>query len=83
MLQKKKRRYPEFMALKGRIREQKTSYRKLSARIGMATNTLSDKINGHYVFDAAEIEKICCELDISSENVAGFFFPKMLRNATQ
>lgn len=80
MTTKKVRRYEELNALKGRIREQKASYRKIADNLGMGTATFSDKINGFYVFDASEIEKICDELDITAEQVSKFFFPRMFRN---
>ncbi|MDA8227173.1 MAG: hypothetical protein M0T74_05610 [Desulfitobacterium hafniense] len=56
----KRRKYSELNSLKGRIREKNTSYRKLSEGIGMAVNTLSDKINGFYAMSIPEAEAIPC-----------------------
>lgn len=82
-MKKKCRKYPELTALKGRIREKKTSYRKLSESIGMASNTISDKINGFYAFDAPEMAKIATCLEIAPEHLADYFFPYMLSNSTK
>ena len=71
----KKRKYPELTALKGRIREKKTSYRRLAVDLGIAVNTLSDKINGFYPFTGPEIEKIAEILDISPKDIANYFMP--------
>jgi len=80
-LPKKIRKHPELSALKGRIREEKTSYRKLAEHISMGTNTLSDKINGFYAFSGPEIELITEFLNIAPNDVVKYFFPTMLRNS--
>jgi lambda repressor-like predicted transcriptional regulator len=72
---KKKRKYPELTALKGRIREKKTSYRKLASELGMGLNTLSNKVNGFYPFNGAEMEKIAEILEIEPKDIASFFMP--------
>jgi len=72
---KKKRKYPELTALKGRIREKKTSYRKLAQYLGIAVNTLSDKINGFYPISCPEMEKMAEFLDIEPKDIAKFFLP--------
>lgn len=72
---KKKRKYPELKALKGKIREKGTSYRKLALKLGIATNTLSDKINGFYPFIGPEMEIIADELDIEPASIVVFFMP--------
>lgn len=79
----KRRKYPELNALKGRIREQNTSYRKLSEGIGIATNTLSDKINGFYAMSIPEAEAIGAFLDIPASEMYKYFFPSMLRNSSK
>lgn len=79
----KRRKYPELNSLKGRIREQNTSYRKLSEEIGMAVNTLSDKINGFYAMSIPEAEAISVCLDIPPSEMAKYFFPSRLRNSTK
>jgi len=71
----KKRKYPELTALKGRIREKKTSYRKLAADLGIAVNTLSDKINGFYAMSGPEMETIATILEINPKDVTYFFLP--------
>lgn len=80
-MSKKTRRYAELAALKGRIRERGTSYRELSKGIDMATNTLSDKINGFYAMDLPEAEKIAEFLDIPPLEIPKYFFPNLLRNS--
>jgi lambda repressor-like predicted transcriptional regulator len=73
--------YPELSALKGRIREKKTSYRKLSENIGCSSNTLYLMLNGYYAPDGEYVEKIASELEIDPNEVVRYFFPRMLRNA--
>jgi len=73
---KKRRKYPELNALKGRIRERKTSYRKLAEEVGIAVNTLSDKINGFYAMSCPEMERIAEALEIEPKDVAEFFLPE-------
>ena len=75
MAAKKKRKYPELNALKGRIRELGTSYRKIAAELGMAPNTLSDKINGFYAISGPEMEQIATMLDIAPKDIALYFLP--------
>ncbi len=72
---KKKRRYSQLNALKGRIREKGTSYRKLAEELGMSVNTLSDKINGFQAFTVSEMEQIAIILDITPADVVHFFMP--------
>lgn len=79
----KRRKYIELNSLKGRIREQNTSYRKLSESIGIAVNTLSDKINGFYAMSIPEAEAIAVFLDIPPNEMDKYFFPAMLRNSAK
>jgi len=72
---KKARRYPELTALKGKIRERGTSYRKIADHIVMGVNTLSDKINGYYAFDGPEIEVIAEFLELDPVEIPQIFFP--------
>lgn len=72
----KKRKYPELRALKGRIREKGTSYRKIASKLGMAVNTFSCKINGFYPINGDEMEKIATILDIPPAEIASFFMPE-------
>jgi transcriptional regulator with XRE-family HTH domain len=74
-MSEKKRKYPELIALKERIKEKKTSYRKLASELGIGFNTLSDKINGFYLFDGAEMEKVAELLEIEPEDIAIYFMP--------
>lgn len=76
------RKYPELTALKGKIREEKKSYRKLSEKIGISLNNFSDKVNGYSVFDTDEVDNLVSELNIQHEEILRYFFPRMLRNAT-
>lgn len=78
----KVKKYHELSALKGRIREKGSSYRKLAKTICMGLNTLCEKVNGYYAMTAEDIEKICEELDILPQDIPKYFFPSMLRNAT-
>jgi len=71
----KKKRYAELNALKGRIREMGTNYRDLADEIGVASNSLSNKINGFQAFTTKEMEQICEALDIAPGDVARFFMP--------
>lgn len=71
----KRRRYPELKALKGRVREMGTSYRRLASDIGMAQNTLSDKFNGFSAIRVPEMEKIAAFLNIDPVDVPRFFMP--------
>lgn len=70
-----KRKYPELVALKGLIREKKTSYRELAAGLEIGVNTLSNKINGFYPFNGVEMENLATILDIDPKDVAKFFLP--------
>lgn len=74
-MSKKINKYPELIALKGRMREKKITYRKLASDLGIALNTFSDKINGFYPFTAAEMEIIAEYLEIWPMDIARFFLP--------
>lgn len=67
------RGHGELNKLKGRIREQKETYRSLSKKTGIPLNTLSNKINGHYLFDIDEIWRMCSVLEIAPADVFTFF----------
>ena len=73
--QKKKRKYDELNALKGRIREMGMTYRSMAAEMNMGVNTLSNKINGFQAFTMAEAGQICELLDITPADMARFFLP--------
>ncbi|PEW63845.1 hypothetical protein CN448_27990 [Bacillus cereus] len=78
----KRRKYPELKALKGKIREENSSYRKLAEALEISTTTLNDKINGYSVFDTEEVNKIVNELKIEPNEVIRIFFSRMLRFVT-
>lgn len=78
----KERKYPELSALKGRMREKKKTYRGLSAKMGVSTNTLNDKLNGYSVLNIDQVDFFVNELHISEEDIVRYFFPHLLRNAT-
>jgi lambda repressor-like predicted transcriptional regulator len=78
---KRKPIYPELNALKGLIREKKSSYRVLSEKAGCSPNTLYLMLNGYYPPNGEYIEKIATELDINPNDIVKYFFPRMLRNA--
>ena len=67
------RKHPELNKLKGRITERRETYRTLSQKTGIPLNTLSNKINGHVLFDIVEASKVCSVLDISPREIPVFF----------
>ena len=67
------RKYQELNKIKGRIAELGKSYRELSAESRIPLNTLSNKINGHSLFDIVEVSKLCALLDIPPEEIPVFF----------
>lgn len=71
----KKKKYPELTALKGRIREKKTSYKQLAADLRIGPNTLSAKINGFYAISGPEMEQLATSLDIEPRDITRFFMP--------
>lgn len=82
-MHKKRRVYVELSALKGRIRELKSSYRRLSGETGISIDALNNKINGYSIFNAEEMDKVSDVLDIPIHEVTKYFFPHRLRNATK
>lgn len=68
-----KQKYPVLYKIKGRITEKGESYRSLSQKTGISLNSLSNKINGYYLFDISEAARICSVLDIPSSEIANFF----------
>ncbi|WP_201800589.1 helix-turn-helix domain-containing protein [Defluviitalea raffinosedens] len=79
----KNKKHPELVALKGKIREQKQSYRTLGKEIGMSVDALNNKINGYSIFNLDEVNKIVEALHIDPSEILKIFFPEMLRNATK
>ena len=71
--------YNELTALKGLIREVKSSYRGLAKAIGISVNSLFLRMNGFYAFNTVEIMKIVNELDIAPEEVLKYFFPSLYK----
>ena len=67
------RKYPELNKIKGRITEMGMTYRGLSKESGIPLNTLSNKINGHSLFDIVEVSKLCSILDIAPSEIPIFF----------
>jgi len=78
----RKLKYIELSALKGLIREKKSSYVKLSEVLGIATNTFCHKINGYQLFDCLEVDILADQLDIEADKINYYFFPHMLSGAT-
>ena len=72
-----------LMALKGKIREEGTSLRKLAPLVNIAPATLCLKINSKYDFTSIEIAKICKALDIKASDIPRYFFPSIVRNETK
>jgi len=77
----KKRKYPELTALKGKLREEKKTYRELSKEVNISLNALNDKLNGYSVLNIDEVNQIVEALGIEKEEMLRYFFPHMLRNA--
>lgn len=80
---KKRQKYSIKSDLKGLIRSRGSSYRKLAKIIGIASNTLSDKINGFYTFTADEIDSIADEFEIDEKDITKYFFPHRCSNYTK
>lgn len=79
----KKRNYEVLNALKGKIREENKNYRSLSKEIGISVNALNNKLNGYSVFDMREVSIVVEKLNIQPNDIIKYFFPQMLRNATE
>lgn len=75
-----KARNEPLMALKGRIREEGKSIRKLAPIVNVAPATLCLKINNKYDFSCTEISRICAALNIKASDIPKYFFPSMLRD---
>lgn len=67
------KKYKTLNKLKGKIAEQGESYRSLHEKTGISSSCISNKINGYYLFDVGEVEKLCNVLHISAEQIAYFF----------
>lgn len=63
-----------YRKLLGRIREYGLTHRELAAKIGVAHNTLSAKLNNRSFFDTEEIDAICDVLDIPEAEIGAYFF---------
>lgn len=78
----KKNNKTELSALKGKMREEKVTYRMLSKDVEMSLNALNAKLNGYTSFTLDEAAKVIDRLGISSEEIVKYFFPSLLQNAT-
>lgn len=67
------RKYVELTYLKGRITEQKKTYRSVSENTGIPLNSLSNKLNGYSLFDILEMDALCQELNIIPSEIPKFF----------
>lgn len=79
----KKNRYRKLYKLKGRITEKGETYRSISEQSFIPINSLSNKINGHYLFDINEVAILCNLLDIDAKQIPDYFFKPTLRFATK
>jgi len=79
----KVKKYEELLALKGKLTEEKCSYRSICEKISMSVDAFNNKINGYSVFTTDEVDKIVEEANISHNDIVKYFFPSMLRNATK
>ena len=66
-------KYTELIKLKGRITGEGKTYRSVSKETGIALNTLSNKLNGHSLFDIVEASQMCAALGIRPEEIPFFF----------
>lgn len=66
--------YTKMWNLKRKIKEEDLTYAELAEKIGMRSNTLSNKLNGKSTFDIDEVQKIMEVLGIKNEEVPHYFF---------
>jgi transcriptional regulator with XRE-family HTH domain len=71
----------DFSRLLGRIRERGFTQEGVSSSIGIASGTLSAKLNNKGNFTAPEIESISRMLGIPKDEIGAYFFtPKVQKN---
>lgn len=63
-----------YNKLRGRIREKYFTQAAFAEAMGIATTTLSAKLNGKTDWSRAEIELACRLLCISGEEIPSYFF---------
>lgn len=80
---KKIKRYEELKALKGKMRSEGFTYRKLSEETGISVDAINNKLNGYSVMDADDVELMAKALNIPANEILLYFFPQMLRNAAK
>lgn len=80
---RKVKKYEELSELKGRMRKEGYSYRKLSEETGISVNAINNKLNGYSAMDTDDVELITKTLGILPEEIMLYFFPQMLRNASK
>ena len=78
---KKVKRYEELKALKGKMRSEGFTYRKLSEETGISVDAINNKLNGYSVMDADDVELMVKALNIPANEILLYFFPRTLRNA--
>ena len=76
-----KRKYPELMKVKGKIKEEKETIESVAEKSGMARNTLSRKLNGYTPMTLPEMYKIAKILGIDPDEIVDYFFINWLQNA--
>lgn len=72
----KVKKYPELNELKGKLRAEKYTYRKLAEAIGMEVSTLNNKINGYSSFNTVEMDAIATIITIKPDEFVKYFFPR-------
>lgn len=77
---KKTKRYEELNELKGKMRSEGYTYRKLSEETGISVDAINNKLNGYSILDVDDVELIAKALNIKADEIILYFFPKMLRN---
>lgn len=82
-MKNKQKTFSELNALKGKIREEKTNYRKVAEEMVITPATLCLKLNGKSPIKGDEVELLCKILNIQPCEINKYFFPNVLQNATK
>ena len=60
--------------LLGKIKECGFTQERLAKAIGINKSTLNSKLKGQFYFSTEEMDSICRELNISSDDIGEYFF---------
>lgn len=78
----KNRKHEILNSLKGKIKEECLSYRKVSTKSGISLNAFNNKINGYSVFNTDEVSALVEILNIEPNDIIKYFFPQMFQNVS-